>query len=241
MSVALADLLYRARRLRIRWRRRRLDYDREERERVTRLARVLDAEESELRGYEREYDDLDWFHEAYGERVRAAHEAGALTDSTHWRDGKTLYVVCRALRPEVAVETGVLLGSFDAHVLAALERNGRGQLHSLDLPGGPPGPYEYGYLVPDRLRDRWQLHTGDATAMLGDLLGDVGPVDLFVHDSDHRKSHMRFEYETALPHVRDGGVLASHDVRLNGAFDAFCRRRGLADCVVADTGLARVR
>lgn len=233
------DLVHTARRLRVRWRRARLDYDREERERSARLATVLDASESTLQEYEAEYDGLDWFHDVYGERVGTVHEAGVLEDSTHWRDGKTLYVVCRALEPSVAVETGVLFGSFDAHVLAAMEMNGHGQLHSLDLPGRPPGPFDYGHLIPDRCRDRWRLHTGDAGEMLGDLLADVGPLDLFLHDSDHRKSHMRFEYETALPHLAGGGVLASHDVRLSSLFEEFCAVRGLDACVVADTGVAR--
>ena len=237
--MGVSDLIHAVRRLRVRWRRARLDYDREERERAARLAPVLEVPESELRAYETEYDELDWFHDIYGERVGEIHDAGVLEDSTHWRDGKTLYVVCRALTPSVVVETGVLFGSFDAHVLAAMEVNGHGQLHSLDLPGGPPGPFEYGHLVPDRCQDRWRLHTGNARDVLADLLADVGPLDLFLHDSDHRIDHMRYEYETALPHLADGGMLASHDVRLSSLFEKFCAVHGLDACVVADTGVAR--
>ncbi|MFB6171958.1 MAG: class I SAM-dependent methyltransferase [Haloarculaceae archaeon] len=233
------DLRYALRRLRVRWRRARLDYDREERERADRLATVLDASASTLRDYEAEYDDLDWFHDAYGERVQDVHDAGVLADTTHWRDGKTAYVVCRALEPSVAVETGVRFGSFDAHVLAAMVVTGHGELHGLDLPGGPAGPFEYGHLIPDRCRERWHLHAGDASEDLAPLLDAVGPVDLFLHDSDHRKPHMRFEYETARPRLTDGGVLASHDVRLSSAFESFCAAHGLAACVVADTGFAR--
>jgi len=237
--VSVPDLLHRARRLRLRWRRRRLDYDREERERAQRLARVLDADADELRAYEREYDELEWFHEAYGRRVEQVHEAGVLEDTTHWRDGTTAYVLCRALDPDVVVETGVLFGSFDAHLLAAMAKNEGGHLHALDLPGGPPGPFEYGHLIPERLRDRWTLHEGDARETLPGLLAEVGPLDLFVHDSDHRLPHMRFEFETAHPHIRPGGVLASHDVRLSGLFDAFTREHGMDACVVCDTGVAR--
>lgn len=233
------DLAHAVRRLRVRWRRARLDYDREERERAARLATVLDASASTLREYEAEYDDLDWFHDVYGERVREVHDAGVLEDSTHWRDGKSVYVACRALEPSVAVETGVLFGSFDAHVLAAMEMNGHGELHSLDLPGGPPGPFDYGHLVPDRCLDRWHLHLGDASEVLADLLEEVAPVDLFLHDSDHRKTHMRFEYETALRHLAEDGVLASHDVRLSSAFESICTAHDLVSCVVADTGFAR--
>lgn len=152
----------------------------------------------------------------------------------------TLYVVCRALEVETVVETGALFGSFDAHVLAAMERNGGGTLYSLDLPGGPPGSFEYGHLIPDRCRDRWTLHRGDAREVLPELLEAVGPVDCFLHDSDHRLPHMRLEYETALPHLAPGGILASHDVRLSRLFDRFTAANGLPSCVVCDTGIARV-
>lgn len=233
------ELVYAVRKLRLRLARRRIDYDAEEAARASRLQDVLDASAAELRAFEREYESLDGFHLEYSRRVGAVHEAGVLTDTTHWRDGKTLYVVCRAVEPDVVVETGVLYGSFDAHVLAALDRNGAGEFHALDLPGGPPDPFAYGHLIPDRLRDRWHLHEGDAREVLDELLAEVGPVDLFVHDSDHRRPHMRFEFETALDHLASGGVLASHDVRLSSLFGAFCRSRELRSCVVADTGIAR--
>lgn len=233
------DVAYVARRLRLRVRRRRLDYEREEDARAERLAGVLLAGVEELRTYEREYDDLDWFHDAYARRTEAVHAAGVARGTTHWRDGKTLYVVCRAVRPAVVVETGVRFGSFDAHVLAALHRNGRGHLHALDLPEGPPGPFAYGHLIPDRCRDRWTLHEGDARDLLPAVLDRVGPVDLFLHDSDHRREHMRFEFETAAAHLRTGGVLAGHDVRLSSLFDAFAASRGLSSTVVCDTGVAR--
>lgn len=228
------------RRLRLRWRRWRLDYEAEERERADRLAGVLETDAEELRAYEREYDDLGWFHEAFSTRLAAIDDAGVLENTTHWRDGKTAYVVCRALRPAVAVETGILYGSFDAHILAAMTVTGEGELHSLDRPGRPPGPFDYGYLIPECCRDRWTTHTGDARAVLGEMLAGIGAIDLFLHDSDHRKTHMRFEYETAADHLRPGGILMSHDVRLSSLFDEFCAARGLPACVVADTGIARM-
>ncbi|ELZ14962.1 hypothetical protein C477_19507 [Haloterrigena salina JCM 13891] len=235
----LRDAIYALRKARLGLERRRLDYGRETDERAERLAGVLPASVDELRAYEREYENLEWFHDAYADRVAEIHEAGVATDTTHWRDGVTLYVVCRALEVETAVETGVLFGSFDAHILAAMERNGGGTLHAVDLPGGPPGRFDYGHLIPDRCREHWELCEGDALAVLPDLLEAVGPVDLFLHDSDHRLPHMRFEYETALPHVSPGGVLASHDVRLSRLFDRFTDANGLPSCVVCDTGIGR--
>jgi hypothetical protein len=236
----LRDAIYAVRKARLGLERRRLDYGAETRERADRLAAVLPASAAELREYEQEYEDLEWFHDAYADRVAEIHEAGVATDTTHWRDGVTLYVVCRALEVETVVETGVLFGSFDAHVLAAMCENGGGTLHAVDLPGGPPGPFEYGHLIPDRCRDRWELHRGDAREVLPGLLERVGPLDLFLHDSDHRLPHMRFEYEAALGHLEPGGVLASHDVRLSRLFDRFTEENGVDACVVCDTGIGRV-
>ncbi|MFC6767096.1 class I SAM-dependent methyltransferase [Natrinema soli] len=236
----LRDAIYAVRTARLGLERRRLDYGEETREQAERLAAVLPASAAELREYEREYEDLEWFHDTYADRVAEIHEAGVATDTTHWRDGVTLYVVCRALEVETVVETGVLFGSFDAHILAAMCENGGGTLHAVDLPGGPPGPFEYGHLIPDRCRDRWELHRGDARDVLLGLLERVGPLDLFLHDSDHRLPHMRFEYETALGHLEPGGVLASHDVRLSRLFDRFTEENGLQSCVVCDTGIGRV-
>lgn len=235
----IRDLVYAARRQRLKCRRYLLDYDREEAARVQRLSGILDVSPADLRRYQREYENLRWFHEVFSHRVDEIHAAGLVDGTTHWRDGKTLYVVCRAIRPEVVVETGVRFGSFDAHVLAALNENGTGHLHALDLPDGPPGPFEYGHLIPDRCRTRWTLHLGDSRDRLSNLLADVGPVDVFIHDSDHRRDHMRFEFETASTHLSQRGVLASHDVRLSSLFATFTDTRGMPACVICDTGIAR--
>ena len=44
------------------------------------------------------------------------------------------YLACRLVEPAVVVETGVAYGVSSAYVLRALETNGRGTLHSIDLP-----------------------------------------------------------------------------------------------------------
>jgi hypothetical protein len=66
------------------------------------------------------------------------------------------YVICRALRPRVVVETGVGSGVTTAFILQALAANDEGHLWSIDLP--PIGAEEYaGSFVPQHLRDRWTL------------------------------------------------------------------------------------
>lgn len=129
--------------------------------------------------------------------------------------------IVRLTRPQVVVETGVALGFTTATILAALEDNHRGRLHSIDLPGLQYGPSEeVGAVVPDHLRHRWSLQLGDSKRLLGPLVEVLGRVDVFLHDAWHTYSSMLREYRTVWPVMPSGGVLISDDVD-NPAFVEF--------------------
>ena len=129
------------------------------------------------------------------------------------------YLMCRLLEPDVVVETGVAYGVSSAFVLKALEENGRGVLHSVDL---PPLRHEYegfwGIAVGGASRGRWRLHRGASGRVLHRLLDEVEPVDLFVHDSLHTYRNMRREFEVVWPRLRAGGALVADDVERSRAF-----------------------
>lgn len=129
------------------------------------------------------------------------------------------YLACRLTTPETVVETGVAYGVSSAFILRALEQNGRGTLHSVDL---PPLRREYerfwGVAVPDGHQERWRLHRGSSRRVLPGLLREAGPVDLFVHDSLHTSRNMRREFEIVWPNLRPGGILLADDVERNSAF-----------------------
>ena len=135
------------------------------------------------------------------------------------------YALVRLLQPRLVVETGVNNGFSTRFLLLAMERNGCGMLHSIDMPTPQEDVRqlgkETGWLVPDRLRARWQLHLGDARKLLPTLLQELGTLDIFIHDSLHTYDHMLFEYRTAWPHVRAGGILLSDDTDFNTAFPEF--------------------
>jgi len=150
-----------------------------------------------------------------------------------------LYAIFRTLKPRLAVETGVANGYSTAFSLLALERNGEGELYSIDLPrevgqdyapgtfyegtgraGIPPGS-EPGWLIPDHLRERWTLLLGRSQDELPPLLARLGTIDSFMHDSEHSFDCMWFEYTSAWPALRDGGVLISDDVNSSEAFPRF--------------------
>lgn len=174
-----------------------------------------------------------------GETRGHRYNTGRATGRDGYGEGVRLYAVLRKLRPRVAVETGVCNGVSTAFLLLALEANGAGELHSLDLPevageeyepgtfwdgkGGAvvPAGKEPGWMVPERLRGRWHLTLGRSQEALPGLLARLGTIDFFMHDSEHSEACMRFEFEAAWPRLRDGGVLAADDVNVNSAFPDF--------------------
>jgi predicted O-methyltransferase YrrM len=145
-----------------------------------------------------------------------------------------LYHLIRLVQPDIVVETGVFRGISSAFILGALAQNGRGRLYSIDLPQASyevpgrgkdtselPSGAQTGFVVPESLRSRWTLVSGNSRSELPPLLARLGVIDVFLHDSEHTYDFMTWEYETAWPLLRSGGVLASDDINWNRAFDDF--------------------
>lgn len=133
--------------------------------------------------------------------------------------GLLVYRVARATRPDMIVETGVATGVTSAHLLAALEDNGHGMLHSIDLP--PTDMLAAGHVgaaVPHDLRHRWMYHWGASRRLLPKLLSDLQGRLMFVHDSDHSYANMAWEIRNAWRAMTSGGVIVCDDVDLHSAF-----------------------
>lgn len=127
------------------------------------------------------------------------------------------YVLCRALAPHAAVETGVANGVTSAHLLAGLGAKGR--LYSIDWsPGGSRRRRPVGSLVPQALRGAWQLEIGPSRRLLPRVARRVAPVGVFVHDSLHTYRTMRAELEVVTPYMDRPGAILVDDVSHNAAF-----------------------
>ena len=172
------------------------------------------------------------FYELECENIGFSLPTGWAIDPIH---PAIYYVLVRLLQPEMVVETGVCEGNSSRFLLLAMKKNQRGLLHSIDLPNadfelGPgigrqthvhhPGK-EAGWMVPEELRHRWHLHLGDARELLPMVIASLPPIDVFIHDSLHSYDHMMFEFRTAWPQLRDGGILLSDDTDWNSAFAEF--------------------
>jgi hypothetical protein len=146
---------------------------------------------------------------------------------------ETLYVMVRLLKPRIVVETGVAKGVSSCFILQAEEDNAHGELYSIDFPSPGhkfedgliyhiPQGKQSGWVIPESLEHRWHLILGDSKEKLPPLLEQLGSIDIFLHDSLHTFEHQKWEYETAWPFIRKGGMLLSYDVGANIAFIRFC-------------------
>jgi predicted O-methyltransferase YrrM len=134
--------------------------------------------------------------------------------------GELVYGLVRALRPAVVVETGVATGVTSAYALAGLADNRGGELLSVDLP--PTRLLTAGLVgaaVPAELRGRWTYELGSARRLLPEILRRTrGAMRIFLHDSDHSYSNMRWELERAWEALAPGGWIVADDVDLHTAF-----------------------
>jgi predicted O-methyltransferase YrrM len=157
------------------------------------------------------------------------------------QDLRALYILCRALKPRVIIETGVSSGASAFILLTALQKNGQGELYSIDLSPtvwgaalpnyrekdkiNLPPEKSVGWLVPESLKSRWHLIVGDSRKELPQILQHVGACDFFYHDAEHTYEAMAWEYETVWPKISSGGVLTSDDVHWSKAFAEFIRTK----------------
>jgi predicted O-methyltransferase YrrM len=140
---------------------------------------------------------------------------------------RVINIVCRLLRPNHVVETGVAKGFTTASILDAIDRNRAGHLYSVELPSLYIGySKQVGERIPNRLRGRWTLEFGPSAVVLPRLMNRIGAVDVFVHDSAANYDNQMTEYRCALSSMPRGGVLISD--MLNS--DAFIETAEATEC-----------
>jgi predicted O-methyltransferase YrrM len=187
---------------------------------------VAGTEDDRLDEIEAEYDELRVRIDERMKQVQAAYPSYFPVEK---QTSLLLYALTRIVQPERIVETGVADGLSTFVFLAALAKNGKGELHSIDVADNVGG------LVDDR--DRWHLHVCGVERVertLAKLVREA-PVDMFFHDADHRFLPQFCEYETFAQAAPRGALLVSDDVELSYAFITFCKRRGLRPAYLFDS------
>jgi len=235
------------------------------------LARFLDQPVAMFEGYYHEILSDTKFLDGVNDRLQLVRRQHGFSkgifrqdrlDTVDWFafERILIYVLVRHLRPAACLETGVYYGGNSAFLLAALDRNGAGQLVSIDLPDSaivrdgdntshPRHPlvgdsefYEPtlrpGFIVPDYLKGRWQLVEGDS---LAEIPKRRERFDLYLHDSDHSMEFLAAEIAAAWPRLASNAVIVVDDIDWSNAFFAFCVERRLSPLLLTDNGKDNLR
>ncbi|MFC6990568.1 class I SAM-dependent methyltransferase [Haladaptatus sp. GCM10025707] len=207
--------------------------------------------EAPMKAYEAEFNE-SLIGPSIFEGIKQLPQGVSMFDA-HKDECIRMYALIREYKPEVIVETGVYSGVSTLSILAALEANGSGRLYSIDYSeylsdgtadidqftqrgyyrGRPscaeegthivPAGKEPGWIIPDHLRNRWELISGKPQLELPPLLARLEEIDFFHHDSSHAVSSMIFEFELAWQYLRPGGIMVSNHIGWNDAFETFVK------------------
>jgi predicted O-methyltransferase YrrM len=139
-----------------------------------------------------------------------------------------LFAAIRHTRPSIVLETGVADGLSTAIMLRAMEANGAGELHSVEI------SETVGLFVSDARR--WHLHVVDADRpdACGQVVKQLPMLDMFLHDGNHGYAYQSLEYRSSWPRLRPGGLLMSDDIDWSYAFLDFIREHHLAPAMFVD-------
>lgn len=125
-------------------------------------------------------------------------------------EGKALYAITRALRPQHMLECGTREGCSATHLLTALRANGSGHLTSVDLCSiADISAAGFGGLVPKALQDRWTFRAPMSAEALLDA--DYTPFEFVFEDTDHTLA-TTVSILTRLVKREGVKVIVSHDI-----------------------------
>jgi Methyltransferase domain len=133
------------------------------------------------------------------------------------------YLIARALKPELIVETGIYHGLGSLVLLRALEHNRRqgspGELISFDI--NPKA----GALVRTQAQGDWRRLIGSTRELLAPAL-DGRRVGMFIQDTPHTFENQRFEFGAALAHAAPTVALLDGGGARSQALEQFCGELG---------------
>lgn len=185
------------------------------------VANVTGITYAEARGYMDELESDEALPRHIRERTRTSQRR--LVSDEHARYGRRLgwYAFVRATKPRVVVETGVDKGLGTCVLASALLKNAaegaEGKLIAMDIEPSA------GELVLAPYSSVTEIVYGDAIGALQRL---TVPVDIFVHDSDHRAEHERAEFEAVADKLGDDSLVLSDNAHDTQELAAFAERTG---------------
>ena len=224
------------------------------------IAQYYGIEYAELECYYRELEADTFFLNALNERIGASkkkYSKGLFSNeninSVDWFGNQriALYILVRYLKPSLCIETGVFYGGTTAFILNALAKNKNGKLISIDLPANKleqrkfcrhknvgnseiiPDGLKTGFIIPDYLKDRWELIEDDSLKALNNV---KEAFTFFSHDSEHSWDFMLKELELAKSKMPKNATIFVDDICWSNGFFGFCVQNKLYPLVLTDNG-----
>src|SRR5262249_22765215 len=133
------------------------------------------------------------------------------------------YVLIRASKPRLVIETGVDKGLGSVLIAAALRRNAAegkgGELRGLDI-----NP-QAGYLLAPPYDKFGKIVVGDSLASIAAI---SDPIDFFIHDSDHSEKHEADELKAVRDKLSAEALVLSDNANHNSKLLEFAEQTGRA-------------
>lgn len=235
------------------------------------LAKYLQSDADELVGYYKELLDDKRLLDGVNDCIVNAVENFGFTkglfgkgtvDSIDWfaYQRVLIYVLVRHLKPKHLLETGVYYGGNTVFLLAAVNKNQCGTLHSIDLPDskiraisnvndgkhdtlarhslvGDSELYDEslspGFIIPDYLKDQWDFIEGNSVEVIPSMNYQF---DFYIHDSDHSFRFLNREISAAMKKMNEDAIVIVDDLNWSNAFFKFCVEWELYPLFATDNG-----
>jgi predicted O-methyltransferase YrrM len=128
-------------------------------------------------------------------------------------EGEMLYMLIRESKPEIVFEVSPDCGWSTNYIMAALTKNGQGNLHTFELMATKRGRPTVDVIRGNQLKDwdlnRLHIHLGDALETTP-MIGSDQPIDFLLIDSNHDDWFAKWYIENLIPRVK--GIVFVQDI-----------------------------
>lgn len=178
---------------------------------------------SEIEAYMRELEADDQLRAVLQQQAQTSRDRFSTDQEPRYGRRVGWYALVRATRPRVVLETGVDRGLGTAVIAAALRRN--------EIEGYPGMVYatdimpDCGHLIAEPYRQHCRILLGDSVESLKKF---TEPVDVFLHDSDHRAEYEWAEFLAIEPRLHDDSIVMSDNSQATPKLREFAHRRNMS-------------
>lgn len=188
---------------------------------VSYIAVISGHPHAEIEGYFRELETDTALRSVLEQQT--LHSPDRHNSDVEPRYGRRLgwYALVRATKPRVIMETGVDRGLGTVVIAAAMLRNERegfpGLVYATDIIP------ECGHLIAEPYKSRCRILLGDSVETLKKF---PEPVDIFLHDSDHRPEYEWAEFIAVEPRLHAASIVMSDNSQQSPKMLEFAERIG---------------